>query len=172
MNAYINSSELLGLNQSLILQQGTTLYLEHENAKEHGLAEDKNITYRIILSDQYFFNPFSNDDLSKIYFSYPETVSFGGKSYERKYFIKNILSDKDTNKAAICMKHTREALKIEGFQAAYYLDGAMMCLYLLDTTKGFVADKVSHHARVNFRNGKGYDPITGNLIIRANRKEE
>lgn len=166
MNYYFNTKEALDLNQGFILKKGTALYLECENAKEHRLGEDYCSTYRVIIDDHAFFNPFRYNDLLSIREGYPNIVQFAGKSYSRNEFINLILLDKDSNKAAIRMRHTRELLKVEGYIAAYYLDGTMMCAYLLEDVRCYITDRVGYHARVSFRDAKGYDPITNNQVQR------
>lgn len=160
MNVYFNTQEDLTVNRGLVLPRGTHLYLENENAKEHRLGEDRCATYRLIVDDEDFFNPFRECDIKPIMEAYSNPVQFGSRSYSRKEFINKVLLNKDTNKAAIVWKHTKAILRIEGYLAAYYLDGAMMCLYLLEDIRVFVTDRVGYHARVSFRDAKGYDPIT------------
>jgi hypothetical protein len=70
----------------------------------------------------------------------------------------------DTNKAAIVWKHTRAILKLQHYTTAYYLNGAMMCLHLLDNMNSMVTDRVGYHARVSFRDTKDYDPVIGNTV--------
>lgn len=166
MNFYFNTPKKLELNKGLILPRGTHLFLENENAKEHRLGEDEGATYRVIIDDESFFNPFRECDTKPIIKAYLNPVQFAGKTYSRDEFIKTVLLNKDTNKAAILWKHTRKILEIEGYLAAYYLDGAMMCLYLLEDIRAFVTDRVGYHARVSFRDAKGYDPITQGGIQR------
>lgn len=164
MNVYYNTSAQLETNQNIFLKKGTTLFLENENAKEHRLGEDTCATYRLLIDDQDFFNPFCNLHLEGVIECYTNPVQFGGRSYPRDEFFEQVFLNTDTNKAAIIWKHTRNVLKLQRYTAAYYLEGAMMCLYLLDNMYAKITDRVGYHARVSFRDAKGYDPVNGSII--------
>jgi hypothetical protein len=174
MNVYFNSKEDFKVNEQTMLSKGTVLFLEYDNAKDHRLGEDSMITWRLIVDDTYFFNPFRPHDLAEVAHGYADAFEFAGKSYTRNEFIAQKLLNRDSNKSAIVFKHTRELLKVEGYTAAYYIEGAMSAILLLNSQMATVADKVGHHARIEFRNKKGYDPITGNQVVKVSNspKEE
>lgn len=167
MNVYLNTTRTLSVNETVFLREGTTLFLESENAKEHRLGEDQCTTYRLLIDDQNFFNPFREIDMDGLEQYYPNPVQFGGRTYPRADFFETIFLNKDTNKAAIIWKHTREVLKLQQYRGAYYLEGAMMSVHLLSNMNAMVTDRTGYHARVSFRDAKGHDPVTGDIIVKV-----
>lgn len=170
MNLYFNSDELYNPNQEILLKAGTTLYCELENAREHGLGEEKNITYRIMVDDMWVFNPFRKEDMNHIRDTLRDDIFLSGKFISKaEYMGSKYMQNRYTNKAFLQYKMIRKILEFLGYNGFFFLEGDMQGVYLLSNTMGFVTDSAGYNARTAFRKAQGYDPVTKAIILKPTK---
>lgn len=166
MNFYLNSNNSYLENSQISIPKNEIIYNELENAREHGLGEEKNITYRIIVDDARFFKPFNTKDVQLLSECLPVNVKFSAKEIPKDNYVRNLVQHSTNSKAALCNILIRDILTSKGYNGIYFLEGEMMAVLMLQPSMCYVTDSAGYNARTAFRRAKGIDPKTGAIILK------